>query len=414
MQWRWGLVVFAFATAHSPAQTPPPLFTVVADASAPTPPRAFAVFPVGINFPALDANPESISIQLPLVGPVTAVRRKWQPRPGGGYDWIGKTASHDVTLSVDGKIIIGFIRGGADTFSLLSDLQEQDAFYTLHHVNPAAFPDDVVLENSIEKGATLAQPERACFGKEFEPINLLIVFSPEALEAAGGDVAVMETSMANAVVNANVTLENSQVPTWFNLVRIEQAPASLIEQRNINDPTNASTNPDVIALRRHWQADMVTYVTSAGLTPQNREFCGAAATQRRAGQLGYGYDFAPHAVNVVTWACGVQDNALSHEAGHNAGLDHNPGFTLSTPQENLFPYAYGHHVNGMFRDDMSGTSDGACPDPCPRQMFFSDPNQEYLGLPRGIAGLRDNAQVYRKMFRCLNTYWDVVFVDGLE
>lgn len=414
MRWMSSVAFFALGITHSIAQSPPPLFTQVDDASQPTPPRAFAAFPVGINFPGLDAAPTSLAIQLPGIGTTTAERTALKLRAGGGYDWIGKTASHDVVLSVDDRVITGFIRGGTDTFSILSDMVGSDVFYSLQHMNPAAFPEDLVLENPVVKGATPAHPERRCFGKDFEPIDLLVIYSPEALAVAGGDVPVMENSIFNAVASASATLANSGVSTFFNLVSVLPAPPTLIEEGNADDPVNARLNAEVIALRTHWKADMVTYITSIGVGPQGQPFCGATPTQRRAGVLGFGYDFAPNAVNVVTWACGVQNNDLSHEAGHNAGLDHNPGFTLATPQQNLFPFAYGHHVNGLFRDDMSGTSANACPDECPRQMFFSDPTRGFDGVPRGVEGTRDNAQVYRKMFRCMNTFADYVFGDGVE
>lgn len=412
MRWTCGAVVLALGITHSFAQSPPPLLLQVYDASLPTPPRAFAAFPVGINFAELNANPESLSIQLPGTGLVTAMRTKFMPR-NGGYDWIGKAGVRDVILSVDANIVTGFIRGGAETFSLLSDVVGQNVQHTLLGMNPDSFPEDVVLEAPLVKGATPSQPDRICFGKDFEPIDLLVIYSAEALAAVGGEVAVMENSIFNAVASANVTLWNSAVPTSFNLLAIQPAPASLPEVQGQNDVLNAIQNADVRALRQQWQADVLTYVTSIGFRSPGVEYCGIAPTQRRAGSFGYGYAFAPNAVNVVTWSCGVQNNDLSHEAAHNAGLDHNPGFTLSTPQQNLFPYAFGHHVNGVFRDDMSGSNDKACPEGCPRQMFFSDPTQDHDGLPRGVEGERDNAQVYRKMFRCVNTFGEYVFADGL-
>ena len=63
---------------------------------------------------------------------------------------------------------------------------------------------------------------------------------------------------------------------------------------------------------------------------------------------------------------------------------------------------------------MSNTSATVCPLGCPRQMFFSDPNQLFLGQPRGVPGQKDNALTYRRSYRCLSSFADFVLVDGFE
>lgn len=70
---------------------------------------------------------------------------------------------------------------------------------------------------------------------------------------------------------------------------------------------------------------------------------------------GMGYDFYDSAVLFLTHQCGIQNNDLSHEIGHNVGLDHNPAFAVGTQQTNLYTFSSGHEVNLHFRDDMSGT-----------------------------------------------------------
>lgn len=403
---------FAFAT------DPPDLFTEIFAASQPTPPRTQAAFPATVNFAALNANPASITLELPGAGTFVANRVRFEQRPGGGYNWIGKTTIHDVVLTVNDDIITGFVRGGPDTFSILTSSHGAGgSAQSLQRMDAAAFPADVVDEGVITKGATSSAPARACFGKDFDPIDVLLVYSPEALAAAGGDVAVLENELFNAAASASVTLWNSNVPTSLNVVAIEPAPVSLDEIGDINDLTNARNNPDLRERRRDLSADVVTYVTSVGQN-SGTPYCGITRTQRRppAGNayFGMGYDFYDSAVQVVTWQCGVQNNDLSHEIGHNAGLDHNPPeFTVRPPTHNLYSFAYGHEVNGLFRDDMSGSNANICPDGCPRQMFFSDAEQEFLGELRGTA-TKDNAQVYRQSFRCLNTFADFILVDGFE
>lgn len=400
------------------AASPPPLFSELLDASQPTPPRAISAFPAKVDFAKLGNNPPNLTIELPGAGTFIAQRTQFLPRPTGGYHWIGKTPVHDVVLTIDADIITGFIRGGPDTYSVLTTSHgAAGSSQTLQRMDASAFPSDVVESGpEIAKGATPDFPNHGRIGKDFDPIDVLLVYSPEALAASGNDVAIMENELNNAIASANVTLANSNVPTYLNAVGIEPAPGSLNELGNVNDLDSARTYAELIQRRRELRADVVTYITSVGVRG-NSEYCGVTRTQRRAGSafFGIGYDFYPHAVQVVTWQCGVQNNDLSHEIGHNAGLDHNPPvFAQRPPSENLYPFAYGHEVNGLFRDDMSGSNTTICPDSCPRQMFFSDPAQTYLGEPRGITGEKDNAQVYRRSFRCLNTFADFIMVDGFE
>jgi hypothetical protein len=404
----------------SSAANPPDLFSEIFAASQPVPPRTLAAFPAAVNFTALNANPASISIELPGAGTFVAARVKFEQRPGGGYHWIGRTAVHDVVLTVDEDIITGFIRGGPDTYSIITGTHGQDgSTQSLQRMDAEAFPGDIVEEMPIAKvakGSTLQYPDHACFGKDYDPVDVLLVYSPQALAAAGNDVAVLENEIYNAMASANVTLFNSLIPTTLNIVGLEPAPPTLVEVGNTNDLAAARNNAELIQRRREVHADVVTYITSVGVQSGN-PYCGVTRTQRRAGNafFGIGYDFYPSAVQVVTWQCGVQNNDISHEIGHNMGLDHNPPvFTQRPPNENLYPFAYGHEVNGLFRDDMSGSSTNVCPDGCPRQMFFSDPAQTYLGEPRGIEGEKDNAQVYRRSFHCVNTFADVILADGFE
>lgn len=416
----WALLLSVPISAR--AGEPPPLFTAILDASPNPPERTLSAFPVQVNFPALDANPPNISVELPGAGTFTATRSSFETTPDGGYHWIGKTSIHDVVLTVDDNLITGFIRGGDDTYSIVTALDGGGMdTQSLQRMDAAAFPGDVTEPlapagmklHGAPKGATAAVPERTCFGATAEPIDVLVVYSPQALAAAGGNATVLENQIDNAITAGTVTLANSDVPAELRLARIEPAPLSLNEVGTTNDYFNALNNADLAVRRRLWSADVVTYLTSVGMNGPNA-YCGVTRAMRLGGTLGFGYDYAPFAYNVVTWQCGVQNNDLSHETGHNVGLDHNPGFTSGTPQTNLYPYAFGHSVDGFFRDDMSGSSAASCPLGCPRQMFFSNPGQQFSGMDRGITNARDNAQTYRRMFRCVNTFADFVFVDGFE
>ena len=234
----------------------PPLFAEVFGASQPMPPRSLAAFPVAVNFPPLDANSETLELQLPGsdAGSYTATRVRFEARPAGGYHWIGKTEIHDVVLTVDGDLITGFIRGGTDTYSILSSVEGGTASHALVHMDVNAFPSDVIegpggvfttggpAEAEVSKGAQPSYPEEQCFGSASEPIDLFVVYSPEVLALAGGDVDVLQNQFANAVAGANVTLANSNVPATVNTVAFEPAPVDLVEERSSDDVEHAREN----------------------------------------------------------------------------------------------------------------------------------------------------------------------------
>ena len=220
-----------------PLDSPSPLIrpTCSPRSSPPRSPRRLErrrPFPPRSTFAVLNANPANITLELPGAGTFIANRARFEQRPGGGYNWIGKTSVHDVVPTVNDDIITGFVRGGPDTFSVLTASHGPGgAAQSIQRMDAAAFPADVVDEGVITKGATPDAPARACFGKEFQPIDVLLVYSPQALTAAGGDVAILENQLFNAVASANVTLQNSNVPTSLNIVGIEQAPATLVRKR---------------------------------------------------------------------------------------------------------------------------------------------------------------------------------------
>lgn len=425
-------ILAALWAGQSFAGNAPPLFSEVFSASQPTPPRAEAAFPVTINFPPINANPETLELQLPgsEAGSYTATRVRFEDRGAGAYNWIGKTSDHDVVLSVDGDLITGFIRGTDGTYSVLSGVDGGNTSHVLMRMDVDAFPSDVVEGPngtfSSEgptvgeggtvgaKGATANFPEEQCFGSNAEPIDLLVVYSPESLAAAGGNLAVLQNQLAVAEAGANTTLGNSNVPVSVNIVAVEPAPFELVELRTPVDLENARDNLELQARRRFHKADITVYLTSAGMNGP-LQYCGVTRTQRRAGDVfwGIGYDFYDSAVLVLTHQCGIQNNDLSHEIGHNVGLDHNPAFAVGNQNTNLYQFSFGHEVNTQFRDDMSGTKTSICQQGCPRMMWFSDPATFTNGFARGTNS-RNNAETYRRMFRCTNTLGAYIFVDNFE
>ena len=56
----------------------------------------------------------------------------------------------------------------------------------------------------------------------------------------------------------------------------------------------------------------------------------------------------------------------------------------------VFPYAFGHYINGSYRTVMSYST--PCASGCTRRPYFSNPNVSFMGAATGIAEQRDNAR----------------------
>lgn len=398
-----------------------PLFVEIFDASLDPPPRMVATYPVQVNFAPLDSNAPSISLALPgSDDQVEIVRTRFEPRPIKGYHWIGKADDVDVVLTVDGPRVTGFIRTGHETYVVNSNRSAGTFQHSLNLVDSNSLPPDLVLgeaslqslADSPSKAGNPDLPQAQCFGAADEPIDVLVVYSPEAFSQADDDLDLLRNRLENSEAKANTTLVESNVSARINIVAVEPAPASLIEEGTTIDLVHARENEQLRAMRRQHRADVVVYLVGGGLD-NGQGYCGLTRAQRRAGDkfFGMGYDFYDSAVLVLVHDCMVLENDLSHEIGHIVGLDHNPQNSAGSQSTNIFPFAFGHYVSPHFRDDMS--SRAPCPNDCPRKMFFSDPTMLSHGYPRGTAS-RNNAETYRRMYRCTNTLADYVFIDNFE
>lgn len=399
----------------------PPLFTTILDASPKPPPRVLASYPVAINFEDLSSGPLELFLELPGFGTFTATQISFEITDEG-YNWVGRTSEQEVVLTVHEPFITGFIRGSGETFSILSAPDGGDsATYVLQRMDEQAFPPDLVLASDKASRAFRGfDPSTECVGSPTQPLNILMLYSPEVLALAGSEMNLL-SQIANAALAAQATIDNSDIPATI-IGSVEPAPVTLIQQGNVNDYVNLLNNPDVQQMRRSAEADIVVYLVEE-LFSGPTEFCGVTVAMQNGGVHGTrsaGYSYYPYAMNVLSYQCGLQNNDLSHEVGHNLGLLHNPGFNSPATEANaLFPFAFGHFVDGEFRTDMSGEvvmgAGANCPNTCAREMYFSNPDITLNGFPTGIVGARDNADVYERVYTCVNDlHEEMVFTDSFS
>lgn len=356
------------------------------------------------------------SIRIELPGETLALERTelWQ-READDFTWIGRqpgNAHPSAILTYVGGALAGTVHGRDAVYEVAS---LADGRPVLMRLDGSRFPEcgggvDPGLESAHP---TPASPESEILSNGDLEVDLLVLYTTAARNAAGGSAQIRATAQA-AVDNANVAFGNSQMVTRFRAVGIEEwavdeaTLGTTLSQRLATLRSAAWVN----ARRDALAADMVGLLVENGLGS-----CGVGYVMRSPSLA-----FAPWAFQITARSCAVGNLTYAHEHGHNMGFEHDPA-NGTAPGNASFPWSFGHfHDRGTnaerFRTVMSYNNqcDG---NNCPRRPFFSNPEVLYMGAPTGIAGARDNARsgdlVYDivRMFRS-RVKVPEVFADGFD
>lgn len=203
-------------------------------------------------------------------------------------------------------------------------------------------------------------------------IDVLVVYSTAVKNNVGGDVQARLLAQS-AIDSANTAYLNSKIRQRLRLVHSEEIVYTETASAS-TDLSNLRSNSTIAAMRNTYKADMVSMISeSVGV-------CGI-------GYLLNSLSGSPtNAFTVTVRSCAVGNLSFAHELGHNMGSQHNPE-NGSGP---VFPYSYGHYVNGSYRTVMSYAD--PCTSGCSRVAYFSNPQVNYQGLSTGIDNQRDNAR----------------------
>jgi len=219
----------------------------------------------------------------------------------------------------------------------------------------------------------------AAAGDDARVVDVLVVYTAAAREAAGGTDASIQARIALGVTETNIAYMKSGVHQRLRLVGAEWVDYTQSNTDMATDLERLTGVDDgymdaVHARRDTLGADLVQLVVGS-----ISNGCGVAWLMERVSVA-----FAPLAFSVSAYPCISPNYTFGHELAHNMGSTHAPDDPSTLP---VFPYSYGYkHPGGLFRTVMAYTT--GCN--CPRVLHFSNPGANYDGAPTG-ATFQNNA-----------------------
>ncbi|MEM7588040.1 MAG: PKD domain-containing protein [Acidobacteriota bacterium] len=348
---------------------------------------------VSVDLDLLRGNPEFLDLALPDGDSHRAERTGFERRPDG-VTWRGTIAGQEidapatVTLTVHEDLLVGSILTAS---GLYEARPQRDRSHTLMKVEYSGELDCAGAEHppltknvhNHAEAAGLTEADEVVWTttpegelKATARVDVLAIYSPSARAHFGGHSQIV-ASILHLFDAANSAFINSSVNVRVSMVRAREIQLSDAAFENLGV---LRTHPPITSLRDEVGADLVSAFIK-GPAP----FCGRGYLM-----TGVGPGFSP-------WAYSVTDIVVcptlvfAHEVGHNLGLAHDPA-NAGAPQDQSFPWAYGHFVDLRFRTIMSYNTE--CTDSiCQRIPYFSHPGKVIDGNPAGIAGQRDNHRV---------------------
>ena len=220
-------------------------------------------------------------------------------------------------------------------------------------------------------------------------IDVMVVYT-SAARLGWGSVAQSNSQIATAITNFNLSLLNSGIPnTTINLVYAGEIDYT--ESGNISTDLNRLRLPadgfmdDAHTLRNTYGADLCALITA---TPTNT--CGLGYLNTNPSNYSNSAAFSVSLRN-----CAVSNYTLSHEMGHNMGLNHDWYVNQSNnPCSNMHGYV---NQTAVTLGTASSTSqrwrtlmayNDECADAginCSRTNRWANPLVNYNGEPTGIA-----------------------------
>ncbi|MDM7922838.1 MAG: M12 family metallo-peptidase [Pyrinomonadaceae bacterium] len=282
--------------------------------------------------------------------------------------WHGKIDGRDDVILTFYK---GHVSGVVYAGDLVYEIVPRGSKHVLAEIDQSLLPEcgGSVSTPAVADAAALEPSAGVDSG---DRIDVLVVYTTATKNFLGGDDQARAFAQ-QAIDSTNAAYANSKIRQRVNLVHA----AEYVFVETGSSSTDLSTlrqNATIQGLRNTYKADLVAMIGEV------TDVCGIGYLVGSPSGSEFGY-------TITARSCAVGNVSFAHELGHNMGSNHNPE---NSGSGSVFPYSFGHYVNGSYRTVMSYVNQ--CPQGCARRPYFSNPEIFFNGVPTGIDGTRDNAR----------------------
>lgn len=333
------------------------------------------------------------------------------------YTWYGESASAQMTIAVWQGVMSATIGGIHEPLTL----QRVDGQMRARALDRSRMPPELELAPiGVDIKSVKARvnslgpvPSKAVVAD----VDALVVHTPAALAAVGGDPATLNALVAEAFLQLDSAMEVSgMTSTGVRNVLATQANLSIEVPYNevpgnscVGSSTTTCrwvghriwlrTDSSVAALRNTWSADIVVMIVAdqatAGVAYTQRLNCGFTQDYENTAGCNVGSAYEPFAFAVVSSAYVTAGYTFAHEAGHQFGMEHQIGG--GTPS---YSWSYAKTSTDGIVQSLMGNQ----PNPF-RRLQYSNPNVLFIGssLPSGDS-LRFNARTGECLAPLMSTF----------
>jgi len=333
------------------------------------------------------------------------------------YNWYGESSSAQMTIAVWQGVMSATIGGIDEPLTL----QRVNGRMMARALDRSRMPPELELA-PIDMDTKSVKPRIVRLGpvrnkSVVAHVDALVVHTPAALAAVGGDPATLNALVAEAFVQSESAMEVSgMTSTRVRNVLASQANLS-IEVPYGETPGNNCTGPSTIncrwhghriwlrtdsgvsALRNTWGADIVVMIVAdqgmAGIAYTQRTNCGSTQGYENTPGCEVGSAYESFAFSVVSAPFVTAGYTFAHEIGHQFGMEHQSG--SSSPS-----YVWSFAMTSA--DGIVQTTMGNQPNPF-RRLQYSNPSVLFIGssLPSGDS-LRFNARTGECLAPVMSTF----------
>ena len=297
-----------------------------------------------------------------------------EERSAKDITWMGKIRYG----AVDGEVIIthrnGFVSALIYGPTSVYEIVPRGNKHILVELDQNLFPQCGGAIATPDESSKTPTAREAIVGVDSgDRIDVIVVYTTATKNFLGGDQQAQALAQS-AIDTTNTTYVNSMIRQRVRMVHTQEFVYT--ESGNSStDLTNLRNSPIIQALRDTHKADLVAEISEV------TGVCGIGHLMNAQGGV------PNQAFTVTARSCAVGNLSFPHELGHNMGAHHNPE-NAGTP---IFPYGFGHYINGNYRTVMSYVD--PCASGCTRRPYFSNPLVIFNGFPTGLVGTRDNARM---------------------